>query len=83
MQPLLIRAARPDGVSAYATAGEVTGLTLRKTGKQLTTFGENVLKHLWAEEDETKGNRIREKEVLNCWSIFLFSMCIPLCTLSE
>lgn len=49
MQPVMIRSQQP--ANAYARAGEVTGTALRKTGKQLTSFGENVIKHLLAEEE--------------------------------
>jgi len=49
VQPVMIRSQQP--ANAYARAGEVTGTALRKTGKQLTSFGENVIKHLLAEEE--------------------------------
>jgi hypothetical protein len=45
----MVRSQQP--ANAYARAGEVTGTALRKTGKQLTSFGENVMKHLLAEEE--------------------------------
>jgi len=37
--------------------GEVTGVALRKTGKHLSAFGGNVLKHLLAEDEEPKRSR--------------------------
>lgn len=35
-------------------AGEVTGIVLRKTGKTLSAFGENMLKNLLAEDEPQK-----------------------------
>jgi hypothetical protein len=54
-------------ITAASRAGEVTGMALRKTGKHLSAFGENMLKHLLAEDDDPRrraevGTRERERE---------------------
>jgi hypothetical protein len=41
-------------ITAASRAGEVTGMALRKTGKHLSAFGENMLKHLLAEDDDPR-----------------------------